>query len=194
MPSPTRHYTDKNGYGYVELEDWWKNACLGLPSFANEQWPDYATKAIDQKIRGNDVVVQLWVGWCQKFLGLETFPGGIGAEVGIYRRIPGKTLLVDASLGFLPPPLQTILSTIEGGDLWWPYPELGTELTFELVNPTTGKTFFTAGPEKTFWLNKWMDTDSYEKYKKSQDERVPFLSASYNLKYTIDGVSHEWSS
>ncbi|HEX6445108.1 MAG TPA: hypothetical protein VF053_08480 [Streptosporangiales bacterium] len=28
------------------------------------------------KVDGVDVVVQLWKGWCQKFLDLDTFPGG----------------------------------------------------------------------------------------------------------------------
>ena len=44
------------------------------------------------------MVIQLWKGNCPKFLGfigIESFPGGIGAEVGVYRRIPGR---------FRPPP------------------------------------------------------------------------------------------
>ena len=77
--------------------------------------------------------------------------------------------------------------------LWWPYPELQTELEFEMVNPKTNETFFRAGPQTTYWLTKWMDTDSYEKYKDAQSGNTPWFSVNYNLKYKINGKDYAWT-
>ena len=79
MDSPTVKFTDARGYSYVETSDGWKKACSSLPSFSEVWWPDYSTKVVDIQIAGKPIVVQLWKGWCQKFLGSSDFPGGIGA-------------------------------------------------------------------------------------------------------------------
>jgi hypothetical protein len=60
-----------------------EEACRVLPSFAALRWPGYETLVLADKIGGEDVVIQLWKGHCQRFFGLDNFPGGIGAEVGI---------------------------------------------------------------------------------------------------------------
>jgi hypothetical protein len=195
MPeSPTVESVDENGYKYVETADWWKKNCGSLPSFSEVWWPDYSTKVIETVISGQQVVIQLWKGWCQKFLGRSDFPGGIGAEVGIYRRIPGRTP-PDTLPGF-PQKLSDFIlggvSRVGGQHLWWAYPELGTTLTFSLVNTTTNETFFSAGPETTYWLNKWMDPTSYEQYRTDQRGQIPMFSAEYTLKFTVDGQPFQW--
>jgi hypothetical protein len=163
MDSPVIEYSDARGHKFNETSNFWKTACQGLPCFSGLQWPDYRTIAFDDTIDGTPVVIQVWKGWCQKFLGLEQFPGGIGAEVGVYHRIPGR--IRPTSFPFLPPqvtqPLLDLLSIIGDDDIWWPFPELNTSIEFTLTNPVTGNTFFSAGPEYTYWLNKWMDSDSY---------------------------------
>src|SRR5664279_332899 len=184
MPqSPTREYNDTRGYKYVETSEWWKQSCSALPTFSEVWWPDYATAIIEDTVDGQPVVIQLWKGWCQKFLGRDDFPGGIGAEVGIYRRIPGR--VPPATLPHFPPKLSDFIlggvSRVGGEHLWWPYPELGTEVTFDLVNPVTSEIFFDAGPEKTYWMNKWMDPESYEQYRVDQRGRLPLFSARYLL-------------
>jgi hypothetical protein len=145
--SPTFGYTNANGYSYDETSESWKQMCSSLPCFAAIQWPDYATKVVEDTINGQPVVIQLWKGWCPKFLGLQKFPGGTGAEVGVYRRIPGKVR--PTSLPFLPPAVATfILNTIAGlsdNDLWWPFPELNAQIEYTLTNPVTNQTFFSAG-------------------------------------------------
>ena len=83
----TNKFVDDQGYEYVETSEDWKKACLPLPCFAAVWWPDYATKVVEDTIDGQPVVIQLWKGWCQKFLGDDDFPGGIGAEVGVYHRV-----------------------------------------------------------------------------------------------------------
>jgi hypothetical protein len=194
MTDPTNRFTDDHGYSYVETADWWKTQCGSLPSFSEVWWPDYDTKVIEEVIDGQPVVIQLWKGWCQKFLGDENFPGGIGAEVGVYRRMPSRAL--PETLAFFPPKLSTFilggLSKLGGDHLWWAYPELGTTVDFELVNPKTNTIFFSAGPEKTYWMNRWMNPDSYERYRADVGGRVPLLSSDYALNYRINGKSYQW--
>ena len=193
--SPTKRYVDEYGYEFNETSDWWKEACTALPCFSALWWPGYSTEIIEDTIDGKPVVIQLWIGWCQKFLNSQEFPGGIGAEVGVYRKIPGK--LPPPSLDFLPSKFADVVlgtaSKLSDDNLWWAYPELNTEIDFELINPKINETFFRAGPEKTYWLNKWMNEASYEKYKKDQNENVPWFSMNYKLKYRINGKTYEWS-
>src|SRR5258706_2696810 len=90
MLSPTIRYDGEGGYTYDETSEYWKEMCRAFPCFYALQWPGYASDIFEDEINGQAAVIQLWKGWCQKFLGSTYFPGGIGAEVGVYRRIPGK--------------------------------------------------------------------------------------------------------
>jgi hypothetical protein len=190
--SPTFGYADANGYTYVETSESWKKICSVLPCFDALQWPDYDSTHIDDKIDGQSVVIQLWKGWCEKFLGLQSFPGGVGGEVGVNRRIPGRAR--PTSFSFLPPPLAALyvssIATLSDNDLWWPFPELNAQIVYTLVNPVTDQTFFSAGPEKSYWLAKWMNDNSYAKYQRDQDNRTPLFSTGYLLDYTINGKSY----
>ena len=178
--------------------------CSVFPCFSALQWPFYSTKVIDKIdgqpviIDGYPVVIQLWKGWCQNFLGMDDFPGGIDAEVGVYRRIPGK--VKPTSLPF-PSPLGvaeffTKLAMVSEDELWWPV-EFEPQIVFTLVNPVTGQTFFRAGPENSFWLAKWMSYDSYSKYRDNHPDANspdPFQSTDYWLDYKINGYSYQrWS-
>src|SRR5439155_316397 len=122
---PVIEYSDANGYKYNETTGWWKQMCIAFPCFAELWWPDYSTSFFDDVIDGHPVVIQLWKGWCPKFLGSKKFPGGVGAEVGVYHRIPGKTR--PTSLPFLPPTLATFILTtmvaLGDNNPWWPFPE-----------------------------------------------------------------------
>jgi hypothetical protein len=203
--SPTIGYADDHGYTYVETSELWQQMCSVLPCCLALQWPDYATRIVEDTINGQLVVIQLWKGWCQKFLGLQNFPGGIGAEVGVYRRIPGR--IRPTSLPFLPQPLAAFIlntiATLSDNELWWPFPELQAQIEFTLVNPVTNQTFFCAGPETSYWLAKWMNDGSYTQYQGDQGVRwpwlpswwpgnsqTPFFSADYALDYKINGKSY----
>jgi hypothetical protein len=198
--SPTFVYSDALGYNYDETSENWKKLCTAFPCFALLQWPGYSTMVIDSNggqpliINGQPVVIQLWKGTCQKFLGgVGNFPGGIGAEVGVYHRVPGRARPTLDSLSFLPTPLATFIittiATLTDDQLWWAFPELSTQIQFTLTNPVTKQTFFTVGPETTYWLTKWMDDDSYEKYKNDQGGQVPVSPTDYLLDYKINGNS-----
>ena len=74
--SPTKRYVE-NGYEFNETSLEWKEACRNLPCFSAVWWPDYSTAVIEETINGEPIVIQLWIGWCQKFLNRDDFPGGI---------------------------------------------------------------------------------------------------------------------
>ncbi|WP_214317552.1 hypothetical protein [Nonomuraea sediminis] len=191
--TPTIQIVD--GYSYVETSERWKELCAALPCFLALQWPGYASTIVETVIDGQPVVIQLWKGWCQKFLGIPSFPGGIGAEVGIYRRIPGK--LRPTSLPFLPAPLEAFvlshLASLTDNDLWWPAPELSARLQFTLINPFTNQPFFAAGQETSYWLAKWMNETSYVRYWFSHGH-MPALPQDYILEYTVNEVTRRWPS
>jgi hypothetical protein len=192
--SPTNQTVDERGYGYVETAEWWKEACEVLPSFSEVWWPDYSTKVIEDTINGQPVVIQLWKGWCQKFLGRSDFPGGIGAEVGVYHRVPGKVL--PTNLPNFPSKMAAYvlggLAKLDESHLWWAFPELNTTINFELINPKTNEPFLLAGPEVTYWMNKWMNPGSYEQYKSDQGGKVPLFAAEYVLNYQIGDKTYAW--
>lgn len=193
--TPTIGSVDGAGLSYVETSEAWKKLCQFLPCFTALQWPGYATSVLDgDPIDGQPVVIQLWKGWCQKFLGLHSFPGGIGAEVGIYRRIPGK--LKPTSLPFLPAPLEAFvlghIANLRDDELWWPAPELNARLEFSLINPVLDQPMFSTGPETSYWLTKWMDERSYVKYVLQSGGKVPVLPDRYILEYKINGRTRRW--
>ena len=177
----------------MRLPNLGRNSAKSLPCFDALQWPDYSTTHIDATINGQAVVIQLWKGWCEKFLGLSEFPGGVGAEVGIYRRNPGR--IRPTSLAFLPSALEALIlnsmETLTDDELWWPFPELGARVEYTLINPITQEPFFSAGPETTYWLAKWMFDDSYADYQAAQGSgRTPTFSTAYTLQYRVNGVDH----
>jgi hypothetical protein len=196
-------YTDENGYRYVETSDWWKKACSVLPSFAALHWPDYSTKVIDDTINGQPRVIQLWKGRCEHFG--DEMPGGVGGEVGIYERIPGRTFPTSKP-DFLPSHVWDFLVTTiqerEVNDFWWPVSDQN-EVEFDFINSVTNATIFHAGPEATYWMNKWMDHGSYEKYKDKQvkkhwwlpawfpgNSQTPSFASQNTMNYKINGKSY----
>jgi hypothetical protein len=191
--TPTIGYKDSKGYEYVETSESWQKMCSELPCFDALQWPGYDSIHLDIEINGEPVVIQLWKGWCPKFLGLPFFPGGIGAEVGVYRRILGK--LRPNSLPFLSDEMEAFvlehLADLTDNDLWWPAPELRAQLEFTFINPKTGQPVFPAGPETSYWLCKWMNETSYAKYVVDQRGKVPDAT-DYILEYTINGQTRRW--
>ena len=196
---------EENGYKFDETSDAWKEMCTVLPCFKQVEWPDYPSEVREATINGKPVVIQLWKGWCQRFLGSDKFPGGIGAEVGVYERVSGRGFPSERPEHF-PEALWTFLheaSKHANGDFWWPVTEMN-EIEFDLVNPANGTIMFHAGPRKTYWMNKWMDTKSYHRWEETQGKRwpglpawvpfntnTPFYSKDYVLQYKINGESFD---
>lgn len=205
MPSLVINYIDSNRYKYVETSDELKTAASGLPCSLALQWRNYPTAIVEDTIDGKAVVVQLWKGWCQQFLSADEFPGGMGAEVGIYERVSGRGFPAEKPHPLIPDTMWNLwrtASTHAGDDLWWPVAEQH-EVEFRLINPVNHQTFFDAGPQRTYWRNKWMDTDSYDDYQKSTGKRwwwlpasfpknsnAPALGQDYVLEYKINGKTY----
>jgi hypothetical protein len=194
-------------------------------------WPSYESGVIEYQdgtqtqtfqVDGHDVVLQLWRGWCPRFLDIKGMPGGIGAEFGVYRRIPGqlknllglpvdngaiskklaqllpKNSLVDdiqnatyrSKLRMLLDKLGTVTqSTIDTIDaqMFWPFTELDITIESTLTNPTTGVPLFTAGPEKTWWLTKWMDLAEYNQFAVVTANQAPSMlnTWDYDMEFKI---------
>jgi phosphatidylserine/phosphatidylglycerophosphate/cardiolipin synthase-like enzyme len=176
-------------YEFTENAEWWKQMCLGFPCFTQfpMHWPDYDTTIVNANIDGHDVVIQLWKGWCEQFATLKGMPGGIGAEVGVYRRVPSSELPIPKSLprqlGLYGDLVIRALNGLNDTQFWWPFPELNSKITFTLKRPD-GNAFFTTKPEDTWWACKWMDNRSYDRYK-TDSPPTPSMSTSYLLDWTI---------
>ncbi|NPV91803.1 MAG: hypothetical protein HPY50_13640 [Firmicutes bacterium] len=196
--APTITYLDDDGYYYDELTEPWKVMCSGLPCFESLHWPDYETLPLEINLMGMPVVIQMWKGWCQRFLGSQSFPGGVGAEVGIYHRVPGQKLPDFASFitaGFRDFILNAI-KAINDSEIWWPVTDpvflSNIEIEFELINPENNEIFYRAGPVRnTFWLAKWMTESSYKKYQSLNP--TPPLSINYVFILKINGIEfYRW--
>jgi hypothetical protein len=202
MSGLTIAYTEQpSGYKFVETSPELKAAAAGLPCFKPIEWPDYDTKVIDVKIDGKDRVIQLWKGWCQQMFSSPSFPGGIGAEVGIYERVHGKGMPAERpdSIPAVFWDLMRAASKKSPDSFWWPVTD-NYEVEFDFINPITHKVVFHAGPQKTYWRNKWMDRDSFHDYRKSTGKKhgwlpvwvpgnsqTPTWAVNYTLEYKING-------
>jgi hypothetical protein len=197
LRAPTIRYVAEGGYSYNETSESWKEMCEAFPCFLALQWPGYGSVIVEDVIDGMPVVIQLWKGLCPKFggfAGLQYFPGGVGAEVGIYRRIPGKAPPTSypglPQLGYAEK-LINELGTGVGVDLWWPAPELNTTLELRFINPSTGEVMFSAGPQTSYWLTKWIDESAYSDYE--SDHAVPAGYTDYILEFKVNGKTyHTW--
>jgi hypothetical protein len=204
MASLTVAYEESTGYRYVETSPELKAAVSGLPCFAAIHWPDYATKVVEDTIDGKPVVIQLWKGWCQQTFSSPVFPGGIGGEVGIYERVEGRGFPASKP-DFVPEAMWHFLheaSKHAGDDFWFPVAEKN-EIEFDFINPVTDTKVFHAGPQKTYWLTKWMDNESYEDYKDSLGKKwswlpkwfpgnakAPKFAVQYKMEYKINGKTY----
>jgi len=201
----------RGGYEFTETASWFKQLCAGLPCFKYLGWPGYKTTVIENvMIDGHQVVLQLWKGWCQRFAGLTGMPGGVGAEVGVYRRIKdqdqfrkfvnqlGVADYIREKLGNLPDKYFTDdFFKLTDSLVWWPFTELNAKVEFTLKVPTNGPVdgpvIFRAGAENTYWLCKWMTPDSYDKFAADPSNGAPSRLGSSDcvLEYTVTGADNK---
>jgi hypothetical protein len=97
----------------------------------------------------------------------DAFPGGYGAEVGIYIKKQGH----------------------DENYFWWPYVKGKLKIKFQLINPITKEVFIDAPEDETWWRTKWMATDSYLEYKKTH--QCPENPLAYELVFWINGKKYE---
>ena len=213
IPSPEKIIKTKKGdYEFVEVSEIWMGICSKIACGPWVQFPGYSeTHRYNAYIpKVGPVIIQLWKGFCPSLgetaknydylkglvnllnLGSD-FPGGIGAEVGIYRPIGKTATMYDAATS------QTPIGIGE----WEPLVDPDLKISFQLVNPETGEVLVDAEEKNTWWRTKWMTAESFESYK--QKHSVPaalknfdftkFLGKippsevlNYELRYKINGV------
>jgi hypothetical protein len=86
---------DSEGNTFDETSAFWKLFCKDLPCTAWMGWPNYYTAVLPVRIGKQKYMIQVWKGHCERVPdavgdaitsdGIH-FPGGVGAEVGIYLR------------------------------------------------------------------------------------------------------------
>jgi len=204
-------FTDSRGYHYVGISESWKRMCLHLPCSERVQVPPiYKEQHLATKLDGHDVVIQVWKGNCPK--AFREMPGGIGGEVGIYRKIPGKqipNLLEIPRAGEFPVQirpfvvaavsrlLKTLVELVEHGvELWWPFPELEAQIEMKLLHPDNGDEFFTAQPEPAggYWMSRWMNYESYDQYIAHESQHRPAVARAcdYHMELSVKGHRFRW--
>jgi hypothetical protein len=203
--------TQKNGYTFVEVSEIWMGTCSRIACGPWVQFPGYSeTHRYNAYIpKVGPVIIQLWKGFCPSLsqtskeynLGAlvnlinlgDQFPGGIGAEVGVYRPIGKNATMYDAATR------QTFLGIGE----WEPVVDPDLKISFQLIDPGSKKVLVDAEEKNTWWRTKWMTSESFERYKKKNNvpaglkdfDFVRFLGRipppevlSYELHYTINGI------
>jgi len=194
------------------------------------QWPQYLTAKLEVVIDGEPAVIQCWKGLCEDALSKITvpgigdieFPGGFGAEVGVYRRIPGHqgplglmpaiptawpaTLQVAAKVWFQARALKIDLSGVT--DCWWPADDLvensGSPVTFTLVDPVLGDALISNYSTNRYWTCQWMRPKSFVAWGVNWHLRhltVPpgdLLKiadiSTYTLNFSVAGVDYVWDA
>lgn len=220
MPDPdvldaTVRFKDSRGYQYVGMSDSWKRMCLDLPCSKRVKVPPvYKQQHLTTTIDGEEIVIQAWKGNCPK--AYREMPGGIGGEVGMYRRVPGRQIPDVLSLprvnDFPPsvrPTVTAILSrlikelveTAESGvDLWWPCPELGAQIEMRFLHPDRDDELFRAEPFEAaggYWMSRWMSYWSYSKYVAREWlhlRKVPTNAHDYRMRLCVKGRHFAWDA
>jgi len=212
MLDAIENYQDSRGLAFVGMSASWKRLCESLPDSERVQIPPlYKTKWIDTQIHGEDVVIQVWKGSIlDPFRGL---PGGVGGEVGIYRRDPDRTIPRDLPVPALDefpeaarPALKVIAETLirdavgwveHGVDLWWPCKTVNAQIEMTLRNPRTGNVFFTADPGEPpggYWMSRWMTFGSYAEYVVREHLHIPHQAHDYVMEFSVGDRRFRWSS
>ena len=171
--------TKEGEYYYDAVSEFWRIRCSTLPCGPWVTFPGYGEahgiiKGMTVNGKKQDVLVQVWKGYCPRFMDVtksekkdiknfgSQFPGGIGAEVGLYTDVA-----------------PTGLS-------WNPLVTDDVKIAFKLVNRKTGEVVVDAKEEATWWKTKWMTTGSYDKYKQTHD--CPADPMEYDLQIWINGL------
>jgi hypothetical protein len=191
----------EDGYHFIAMSESWQLMCRDMPDSPRVVIPPlYPTAWID--LPDDDLVIQAWKGNCPHVPGL---PGGIGGEVGVYRREPGRTIkgprvvpdidklpawerpLARRAIRWLLRRGQQIVDFDE--QLWWP-----VEAQRERVAMTfsyDGQTFFTAAQPDGYWLSRWMTYGSYLRFAAAR-RHVPTFAHDFAMAFSVGKREFVW--
>jgi hypothetical protein len=225
--------TTANGYNYDSTSTMWKGLCNDLPCDTVMAWSGYATAIKKVQIAGKPAVIQCWKGLCpdmvahiqlpQPFGDIE-FPGGFGAEVGVYRLDDTR----DAKAAQPPvypadwPEIFRVvadawfklrmsrLALFDSPDYWWPANDLvvdsGKPVTFSMVDPVYGDALISDYSTETYWTCQWMRPASWAEWAvqwvKTHAQSTagvvthpPVPSPSeFILNFSVAGVDYTWDA
>lgn len=204
---------DDGTYVYDVTSPWWNDLCSSLPCSMNLTWPGYETQMLRVTLLGQPAVIQVWKGWCQSFFDLPGgihLPGGVGAEVGIYRIDPARKVpdkfpgvpdwIPHGVVDYLTRRVADIMSAGVGRDnIWWPAPDLvdqrlGVSMAFS--EPRTHDVLLSYDTT-SYWTCKWMHlAPSYPKWAMKFFQRhvsPPALYNAFDLDFTINGQKYKWA-
>jgi hypothetical protein len=215
-------FTDARGFTYSGMSQPWKDLCEALPCSMRVQFPNYATMANEFTLDGERVVIQAWRGNCPKGFGLRQMPGGIGGEVGVYKKDPNRKIpkLLDLPLDenvwspamrdvirfLISPVIRLFVGGVqEGTERWFPFRGLNAEIGMTFKNPEANdETFFSTntgsgnnGPEPRggYWLSRWMSFRSFNDWKarqRDQRDKVPMWAVNYTMEFNVGRHRFEW--
>jgi hypothetical protein len=201
------------GYDFVGMSASWKKLCLELPCSNRVVIPPvYATSWIETTIEGEPVLLQVWKGDCPHVL--RGLPGGIGGEVGIYRRDNARKIpnvLDIPALNDFPAEIQPLVQRVaeeiirlaigtaeSGTDRWWPFP---MPVKMEMRFSHRDRPFFTVDPvegdgtDPAYWLSRWMGYGSYGRYAISElPGLVPLRTVDYTMEFGVAGKWFRWDA
>lgn len=193
-------------YTYYRTSDWWKDKCSHIFCFQWIEWPSYGAASQQVTIQTPDgpqhLVIQCWKGWCADLfqhvvlppewgLSKVSFPGGVGAEVGIYNLTKPEPhrLLGSAKFDYLPEsaPIENWAQSMKAlwdrlreqvkqptaWKRWWPDVDIvkstGHEVSFTLRDPRFDAALITSFHTDTYWTCEWMDEASYNCWRKKNE-------------------------
>jgi hypothetical protein len=209
---------EDDSYTYDVTSPWWNGICSQLPCSMNLAWPGYATQSLAVTLMGQPAVIQTWKGWCQSppdIPGVVAFPGGVGAEVGIYRIDPGRQIpdqppgvpsgLPSVVVQFLEQRLADAAGAALGPDsIWWPAPDLvdpAQGVSLRLFEPKFGDELL-AYSTTAYWTCKWMhavpsfalwSANWHKEHWSWTNWQSLDDSDDFTLDFTVNGQRYQWT-
>jgi hypothetical protein len=191
---------ERDGFAYRTMSESWREMCRDMPCSPRVVVRGfYATAWID--LPDENLVIQAWKGNCPHLPGL---PGGIGGEVGVYRREPTRTirgprvipdlcafprwqrpLIRRAARWLIRRGEQVFDADIED---WWPRP---TTEVIAMSLSCDGHAFFDAQQTGGYWLSQWMTYTSYVRFA-ALKRHVPDDPRDFEMRFSVGDRHFVW--
>lgn len=187
----------------------------------------YANAITKAEINGTTVIIHAWKGWCPQFAPFLryvfpgfSFPGGIGAEVGVYTYEgpqEGKPELAPPGTGpGWPKRLEDAirawrlrfvahLQSPDACKVWWPASNavVGSvaPVTFTLSSPHVADPIINGYTTNSYWTCKWMERSSFKRWIAARPTEAGLVarkllsrnSEDFTLRFTVAGVEYVWA-